>query len=45
MLQGPGGMPVPATIAEVTAEKVVVDANHELAGKSLTFEIELVSVE
>ena len=45
MLQGPGGMPVPATIAEVTAEKVVVDANHELAGKSLAFEIELVSVE
>ena len=35
----------PASIAEVTAEKVVVDANHELAGKSLTFEIELVSVE
>ena len=44
-LQGPDGMPIPATIAEVTDEKVVVDANHELAGKALTFEIELLSAE
>ena len=45
MLSGPMGQPVPATIAEVTPEAVVVDANHELAGKPLVFEIELVDVE
>ncbi len=35
----------PATIREVTAETVKVDANHELAGKALTFEVELVSID
>ena len=45
MLSGPMGQPIPATIAEVTPEAVVVDANHELAGKPLVFEIELVDVE
>lgn len=32
------------TIIEVTEEKVVIDANHPLAGKDVTFEIELVEV-
>ena len=44
MLGGPMGQPVPAVIAEVNDENVVVDANHELAGKPLVFEIELVEV-
>jgi FKBP-type peptidyl-prolyl cis-trans isomerase 2 len=44
-LQGPGGMPIPATVVEVTPEEVVIDANHELAGKPLNFDIELVEVE
>lgn len=35
----------PATIREVTAETVKVDANHELAGKALTFEVELVAID
>lgn len=35
----------PATIREVTAEVVRVDANHELAGKALTFEVELVAID
>ena len=39
------GQPVPVTVAQITPEKVVVDANHEMAGKALNFEIELVSVE
>lgn len=43
-LAGPGGMPIPATIVKVDDEKVVVDANHELAGKALNFAIELVEV-
>ncbi len=34
----------PATIAEVNAEIVKVDANHPLAGQALTFEIEVVGV-
>ena len=44
-LRGPGGQPVPVTVTRVTPGKIVVDANHELAGKPLNFEIELVSVE
>lgn len=43
-LQGPGGMPVPVTVCEVTPEGVKLDANHELAGKDLNFDIELVEV-
>ena len=31
-------------ITEITDEKVVLDANHPLAGKDLTFELELVEV-
>ncbi len=34
-----------ATITEVTDDEVTLDANHELAGKALTFALELVSVE
>jgi len=32
------------TITEITADYVKVDANHKLAGKTLIFEIELVSI-
>lgn len=32
------------TITEVTDEEITLDANHPLAGKALTFEIEVVSV-
>ena len=32
------------TITEVGPEEITLDANHPLAGKSLTFEIEIVSV-
>jgi FKBP-type peptidyl-prolyl cis-trans isomerase 2 len=35
----------PATIAEITDQAVVVDANHPLAGQALTFDIELVAVQ
>ena len=33
-----------AVVTSVTADEIVIDANHPLAGKALTFEIELVSV-
>lgn len=34
-----------ATVAAVTSEHVVIDANHALAGKDLTFEVELVKLQ
>lgn len=43
-LSGPGGMPVPVVVLNVDAEGVLLDANHELAGKDLNFDIELVEV-
>jgi len=33
-----------ATVLKLTAEEVTLDLNHELAGKHLTFEVELVSL-
>lgn len=38
------GRQVPVVVVEVTDEVLIVDANHELAGKDLTFEIELVEI-
>ena len=43
-MSGPGGMPVPVVVLNVDAEGVLLDANHELAGKDLNFDIELVEV-
>lgn len=43
-LQTPSGQPVSATVIKVDETGVVLDANHELAGKDLTFDIELVEV-
>ena len=34
-----------AVVAEVTSEDVVIDANHTLAGKDLTFEVELIKLQ
>ncbi len=39
-----GGRRVVLTVVEVTEEEAVLDANHPLAGKDLTFQIELVAV-
>jgi peptidylprolyl isomerase len=38
------GRTLPVTVTEVTEEVVVLDANHPLAGRDLTFEVELVEV-
>lgn len=43
-LSTPGGQHIPATISEVTNEQVTIDLNHPLAGRSLTFEIEVVGI-
>lgn len=42
--QSPGGGPMLLTITEVADDKVTVDANHPLAGKDLTFDVELVEI-
>lgn len=44
-LQAPNGVPIPVTVVDVDASGVVLDANHELAGQDLNFDIELVEVE
>ena len=41
---GPGGQPVTMTVAALSEDKVTMDANHPLAGKDLTFEIEVVEI-
>lgn len=39
------GAPMPATVIEVERDMITFDLNHPLAGKSLTFEVELLEVE
>ena len=39
------GNGAPALVLEISDEFITVDANHELAGLALTFEIELVAIE
>jgi peptidylprolyl isomerase len=38
------GEPIPVRITEIKDEELILDANHPLAGKNLTFEIELLEV-
>lgn len=44
-LQADQGYTLPARVVEVTDSAIKVDANHPLAGKQLTFEIELVEIQ
>lgn len=42
--QAPDGPQVPLVITEIKDETVIVDANHPLAGRELTFDLEVVSI-
>jgi peptidylprolyl isomerase len=43
-LMGPGGQPFLATITEVADETITADLNHPMAGKELTFEVEVLTI-
>lgn len=44
MAHTPDGKPIPFVIKEVQEEDVTIDFNHPLAGKNLSFDVELVDV-
>ncbi|MCZ4336263.1 FKBP-type peptidyl-prolyl cis-trans isomerase [Shewanella colwelliana] len=41
---GPGGSEIPGIVREVAGDSVTVDLNHPLAGRAVTFELEVVEV-
>ena len=43
-VQTPDGQTIPVTVTSVTDEEVTLDANHPLAGKDLTFAVELIEI-
>ncbi|QDC09355.1 peptidylprolyl isomerase [Oceanicola sp. D3] len=43
-VQTADGQALPVTVVEANDEQVVLDANHPLAGKTLTFDVELVEI-
>lgn len=45
MMAADDGEKIPVTIQDITAKEIIFDMNHPLAGKDLTFEVEVLSVE
>ena len=43
-LRNQNGQPFPVTVKEIKDDVVILDANHELAGKELVFDIELMEI-
>jgi len=43
-VQTPDGRPMPVVVTAADEQSVTLDANHPLAGKSLTFDVELVEI-
>jgi peptidylprolyl isomerase len=43
-LEDEDGNQIPALIIDIDEEKILLDANHPLAGEDLTFEITVVSI-
>lgn len=44
MAEGPDGDPLPVWVVGVTASQVEIDRNHPLAGVTLTFDVEVLSI-
>ncbi len=45
MARTQNGPPIPLAVKEIKEKTVVLDGNHPLAGKSLTFDVKVISVE
>lgn len=43
-LQDQSGRPFPVVVSEIKDDVIILDANHELAGKELVFDIELMEI-
>ncbi|MBT5711211.1 peptidylprolyl isomerase, partial [Candidatus Poribacteria bacterium] len=43
-MQGAQGQPMNVVVTAVGADSITLDGNHELAGKDLTFEIQVVEL-
>lgn len=44
-METPQGEVVPVLVSEVKEDSIVLDLNHPLAGKNLTFEVAIISIE
>lgn len=44
-MQTPAGQAIPVTISEVKDDMITIDMNHPLAGKTLKFDVEIISVD
>jgi FKBP-type peptidyl-prolyl cis-trans isomerase 2 len=45
MIEGPGGIPRLIRVHDMRDDKVVIDFNHPLAGKTVTFDIKVLAID